>query len=125
MVERRKFGGNLTEQEVLMDRFESVFDHFDVKYAEIEECNDYENEMDGLDRIEMMRERVEARCDEYYDNVSRDEKVKLIVEIIEDVLALEYELDSCKNKKDLDNVEQDDLEIIWEKIGRIIIHGVR
>ena len=45
-VERRKFGGNLTEQEVSMERFESVFDHFDVKYAEIEECEDYENEMD-------------------------------------------------------------------------------
>ena len=48
--------------------------------------------------------------------VSRDEKVKLIVEIIEDALALEYELDNCKNKKDMDSVEQDDLEIIWEKI---------
>ena len=31
--------------------------------------------------------------------MSRDEKVKLIVEIIEDALALEYELYSCKNKK--------------------------
>ena len=63
-----------------------------------------------------MRERVEARCDEYYDNVSRDEKVKLIVEIIEDALALEYELDSCKNKKDIKSLEHDDLEITWEKM---------
>ena len=46
----------------------------------------------------------------------RDEKVKLIVEIIEYTLALEYELDNCKNQKDTDSVEQDDLEIIWEKI---------
>ena len=31
-------------------------------------------------------------------------------------MALKYELDSCKNDKDMDCVEQDDLEIIWEKI---------
>ena len=58
--------------------------------------------MDELDRIGMMRERVEAMCDEYYIIVSRDEKVKLIVEIIEDELALEYELNNCKNEKDMD-----------------------
>ena len=79
-----------------MERFESVFDNFDVKYAEIEEREDYENEMDGLDRIEIMRERVEARVDEYYNNV--------------------YEFYSCKNEKNMDSVEQDDLEIIWDKI---------
>ena len=72
--------------------------------------------MDRLNRIEIMRERVEARCDEYYNKMSRDEILKLIVEIIEDELALEYELDNCKSKKDMDSVEQDDLEILWEKI---------
>ena len=72
--------------------------------------------MDELDRIDMMRERIQTIFDEYYINVSRYEKGKLIVEIIEDALVLEYELDSCKIEKDMDNVEQDDLEIIWEKI---------
>ena len=62
-----------------MERLESLFDDFEGKYAEIEEREDYANEMDGLDRIEIMRERVKARCDEYQINVSRDVKVKLIL----------------------------------------------
>ena len=34
-LERRKFGGNITEQEALMEKFESVFDDFKFKYVKI------------------------------------------------------------------------------------------
>ena len=85
-VERRKVGGKLTEQEESMERFEKVFDDIEIEDAKIERRGDKMEKVDELVEIEIMRESIEVRCEK--QNMSGFERVKVLLEIIEDALIL-------------------------------------
>ena len=61
--------------------------------------------VDELDEIEIMRENIKARCEK--QDMSGFERVKVLVEIIEDALVLEDKLRGYVNKNNQDNMEQD------------------
>ena len=60
-------------------------------------------EVDELDEIEIMRESIEARCENCY--MQGCEEVKVVVEIFKDVLTLEDKL-----KGYMADVEKDEVE---------------
>ena len=51
------FGGELMEQKESMENFKNMFDDIEIE--------DYVEGMDELDRNEIKREKIEARCEEY------------------------------------------------------------
>ena len=77
---------------------------------------DYIEEVDELDEIEIMRESIEAGGEKYY--MSEFERVKVIVEIIQDALTLEDKLRGYMDKNELTGLEQDRVEnrMIWNGI---------
>ena len=64
----------------------------------------HRDSIEGM-KIELMRKSIEARCDKY--DMSEFEKVKVIVEIIEDALTLEDRLRGYVDKNELADLEQD------------------
>ena len=99
-----------------MERFEKVFDDIEIEDAKIERRGDKIEKVDELDEIEIMRESIEARCEK--QDMSGFERVKVLVEIIEDALVLEDKLRGYVNENNQDNMEQDELEdsMIWNGI---------
>ena len=105
---RGKVGEKLTNQEESKERFEKGFDYFEIGDKKIRRRGDNTKEVDELDEIEIMRKSIEARCEKW--DMSGFEKVKVLVEIIEDVLTLEDKLKGYVNKNTLDSMEQDDVK---------------
>ena len=103
LVEREKFEGKLTGQNQSREGFKNVFDDFEVERIEMH--RDCIEGVDELDEIEIMREIIEARCENF--DMSEFEKVKVIVEIIKDALPLEYKLKGYIDKNKVADVEQD------------------
>ena len=99
-----------------MEWFDKVFDDIEIKDTKIERRGDKMEKVDELDEIEIMRESIEAKCEK--QDMSGFERVKVLVEIIEDALVLEDKLKGYVNKNNLDNMEQDELEdsMIWNGI---------
>ena len=113
-VEREKFEGKLTGQNESIEGFKDVLDDFEVERIEMR--RDCIEGVDELDEIEIMRESIEARCEKC--DMSEFEKVKVIVEIIEDALTLEDKLKGYMDKNNMADVEKDEVEnrMIWNGI---------
>ena len=86
LVAREKFEEKIIGQIESIDGFINVIDDFEIEDVKIEMYGDCVEEVDELDEIEIMRESIEARCEKC--DMSEFEKVKVIVEIIEDALTL-------------------------------------
>ena len=65
---------------------------------------EYIEGVDESDEIEIMRENIEARCEKI--DMSEFEKVKVIVEIIQDALTLENKLRVYMDKNELADFEK-------------------
>ena len=104
----------VTGQNESIEGFKNVLDDFEVERIEMR--GDCIEGVDELDEIEIMRESIEARCEKC--DMSEFEKVKVIVEIIEDALTLEDKLKGYMDKNELADVEQDEVEnrMIWNGI---------
>ena len=79
-----------------MEWFDKVFDDIEIEDTKIERRGNKMEKVDNLDEIEIMRESIEARCEK--QDMSGFERVKVLVEIIEDALALEDKLRGYVNK---------------------------
>ena len=91
-----------------------MLDDFEIDRMEVR--GDSIEEVDELDEIEIMRESIEARwknCDK-----SEFEKVKVIVDIIEDALTLEDTLRVYRDKNESADLEKDGVgnRKIWNGI---------
>ena len=74
----------------MIELFKNVFDDLEIEDVEIEMWEVCVEEVDELDDIEIMRESIEARCENC--DMSGFEEVKVIVEIFKDALTLEDKL---------------------------------
>ena len=115
LVEREKFEEKkLPEQNESIEGFKNIVDDFDVERIMMR--RDCIEGVDELDEIEIMRESIEARCEKC--DMSEFKKVRVIVEIIEDVLTLADKLKGYMDKNKLANVEQYKVE------NRTILNGI-
>lgn len=79
-------------------------------------CEGCVEQVDELDEIEIMRESIEARCENC--DMPGFEDVKVIVAIFKDTLTLENKLKGYMNKNTMADVEKDEVEnrLIWNGI---------
>ena len=99
LVERKNFKEKVTEQNESIEGFKNVVDDFGDERIKIRG-----DSIEGM-KIELMRKSIEARCDKY--DMSGFEKVKVIVEIIEDALTLEDKLRVYMDKNEPADLEKD------------------
>ena len=96
---KKNFIEKVREQNESIEGFKNVVD--DLGDEKIKIQGDI---IEGM-KIELMRKSIEARCDKY--DMSEFEKVKVIVEIIQDALTLEDKLRVYMDKNELADLEQD------------------
>ena len=93
-----------------------MFDDLEIEDVKIGMCEVCVEKVDELNEIEILRESIEARCENC--DMNGFEEIKVIVEIFKDVLTLEDKLKGYMNKNNMADVEKDEVEnrMIWNGI---------
>ena len=109
LVEREKFKEKLIEQKESIEGFKNVVGDFEVERIKMHgDCIEGVDELDEIDIMKVLKKIDISEC----------EKVKVILEIIKDTLALKDKLRGYMDKNELVGLEQDRVEnrMIWNGI---------